>query len=386
MGRSSMEAKLRRRMGELAAKNTSQKNERTKLRSFFFFSFFLKVLFLVSFGLFTFAQQEQKPLTQAEYVKLLYELEKNPRKRDEIINTVRTRGIDFELTDGIRGLTATKSRNDSELRRVLEEVARKRKNPELRNLPDEKESALILEQTRKATLAAIDEMPDFIVKQVIQRSISFAGTNNFQTIDRLVVAVSYRANGYEEYRVLSINGVIQDNPRPKQTYEEVGGTSSTGEFVSVLATIFKPESNTQFRLVDSDSIDGRRSLVYEYSVEKEKARQKIIASGYFYDTAVTGMKGRIWIDRENFRVLRLESEATEIPAGFPIRAASRRIDYDWVTIAGEKYLLPVLADVRLTVKQEKDLLESRNLIRFREYQKFGTEVRILEEDLEEKPN
>ncbi|MEJ7700317.1 MAG: hypothetical protein WKF71_11820 [Pyrinomonadaceae bacterium] len=29
-----------------------------------------------------------------------------------------------------------------------------------------------------------------------------------------------------------------------------------------------------------------------------------------------------------------------MPADFPVRAANRTIDYDWVTISGEKYLLP----------------------------------------------
>ena len=94
------------------------------------------------------------------------------------------------------------------------------------------------------------------------------------------------------------------------------------------------------------------------------------------------MKGRVWIDRENFRVLRVESQATEIPDGFRIRAASRTIDYDWVTIANEKYLLPTLSDVRLTSKENRQMFEMRNVIRFKEYQKYGSEVRILDDDEE----
>ncbi|MEJ7700316.1 MAG: hypothetical protein WKF71_11815 [Pyrinomonadaceae bacterium] len=63
---------------------------------------------------------------------------------------------------------------------------------------------------------------------------------------------------------------------------------------------------------DTDTIRGRRAVVFNYSVERDKAQQRVTASGYFDDTAITGMKGRIWIDRENFRVLRVESAATEI--------------------------------------------------------------------------
>jgi hypothetical protein len=323
---------------------------------------------------------QQKPLSQAEYVKMLYDLQKNPSKKDELVEVVRRRGIGFDLTDGLRGLTTSKSRNDAELKRTLEEAARRRQDPEKSQLPSEKEVSEVLAKSRAATLAAIEDMPDFVVKQQVARSAAYAGTNNFQNLDRLVVAVSYRASGQEDYKILSRNGILENNPKSKQSYEEVGGTSSTGEFVTVLAKIFKPESDTEFKLIDTDIIRTRRALVFDYSVTREKAKQVIIASGSFDDTAITGMKGRVWIDRENFRVLRVESAATEIPEGFRVRSANRTIDYDWVTIADEKYLLPLLSDVRLTSRENKQIYETRNVIRFKEYQKFGSVVKILDDD------
>jgi len=331
---------------------------------------------------------QQKPLAQAEYVKLLYELEKNPGKKGDLVEAVRRRGIAFELTDGLRSLTRSKSKSDTELQRTLEEAARRKADPEAAKLPSEKEAANILAKSREATLAAVEEMPDFVVKQQIARSAAYAGTNNFQNLDRLIVAVSYRADGREEYRVLSRNGILENNPKTKQSYEEVGGTSSTGEFVTVLAKIFKPESETKFELVDTDIIRTRRALVYGYSIERDKAKQTITAYGAFNDTVITGVKGKIWIDRESFRVLRVESAATEIPEGFKVRAAIRMIDYDWVKIADEKYLLPMLSDVRLTSKESRQMYETRNVIRFKDYQKYGSEVRILDDDEEvpeEKP-
>ncbi len=348
------------------------------------------ILILFSTG-FVFGQEtQQKPLSQAEYVKMLYDLQKNPGKRDELVETVRRRGIGFELTDGLRGLTTSKSRNDSELKRTLEEAARRRQNPEKSQLPSEKEASEVLAKSRAATLTAVEDMPDFVVKQQVARSAAYAGTNNFQNLDRLVVAVSYRASGQEEYKILSRNGILENNPKSKQSYEEVGGTSSTGEFVTVLAKIFKPESNTEFKLVDTDIIRNRRALVFDYSVTREKAQQVIIAAGSFDDTAITGMKGRIWIDRENFRILRVESAATEIPEGFRVRSANRTIDYDWVTISDEKFLLPLLSDVRLTSKENKQIYETRNVIRFKDYQRYGSEVKILDDDEtppeEKKPN
>ena len=293
---------------------------------------------------------------------------------------IRTRGIGFQLTDGLRSLTRTKGANDAELLRTLEEANRRRENPTARQLPSEKESSEILAKAREEVLRAIEDMPDFVVKQQIQRSAAFAGTNNFRNLDKLVVAVSYRASGEEEYKILSVNGVLQENPSSKRTYEEVGGTSSTGEFVTVLATIFKTESETKFQVADTDTLRERRTIVFDYSIERDKARQRITAAGIFDSTAITGMKGRIWIDRENFRVLRVESFATEIPESFPIRSASRFIDYDWVTINDEKYMMPSLSDVRLTSRENRQLFETRNLIRFKDYQKYGSEVIILDDE------
>lgn len=347
---------------------------------------FLFILILFSFSLGLAQPGGPEPLEQTEYVRLLYAMEKNPAVRTELIDAIRTRGLGFELTDGLRSLTRTKTRNDREVQRALEESERRRINPDAAKLPSAREALEVLERAREANLAAVGDMPDFVVKQNIVRQAAYAGTNNFRNLDKLIVGVSYRASGFEEYKVLSINGVLQNNPSPKGSYEEVGGTSSTGEFVTVLEVIFKPESDTKFEIVDTDTIRARRTIVFDYSIERDKARQRISTSRYISESIITGMRGRIWIDRENFRVLRVESEATEIPGNFPVQTARRIIDYDWVSISDEKYLLPSVSDVRLTFRQNRDVFETRNLIRFKDYQKFGTEVIVLDdEEVEDAP-
>jgi hypothetical protein len=323
----------------------------------------------------------EKPLTQAEYVQLLYTLEKNPAKHDEIVETVRKRGIGFVLTDGLKSLTASKSKNDVALRRTLEESARRKDNPTAYQLPSEKESKEVLNKARELTLAAVDEMPDFLVKQVILRSVGYAGTNKFTQTDRLLVAVGYRSAGNEEYRVMSVNGIAQPAAGDaKQSYEDMGGSSSTGEFVTILSTIFKSENDTKFEALDTDVLRGRRSIVYTFETVKEKAKLLLKASGHFDSQTIAGIKGKIWIDRENFRVLRVESQATQIPDSFVIRASSQNIDYDWVNISDQKYLLPSMAEFRITGREGKELYENRNEIRFREYRKFDVDIKILDTD------
>ncbi|NNE66599.1 MAG: hypothetical protein HKN33_08525 [Pyrinomonadaceae bacterium] len=322
------------------------------------------------------------PLTQQEYVRFLYEIERAPRKLPELVQAVRSRGIGFEFNRGLRSLTKSKTGNDDDLLRAIEEANRRRKDPSSAKRPSSAEAKSLLEKARANTLASLDEMPDFVVKQRIRRSLSVAGTNNFRGLDRLIVAVSYRADGREEYRLLSKNGVQNASPGQKSSYSEAGGTSSTGEFVTVLATVFKPGSMTRFEFVDTDLLRNRKTLVFDFSIDREKARQQITSYGYVADSTISGMSGRIWIDRVKARVIRLDSKATQIPIGFPVTAASRVIDYDWVNISEEDYLLPISSDVRLTFREPKRSYESKNFIEFKDYQKYGTEVVILDDDTE----
>jgi hypothetical protein len=323
---------------------------------------------------------QAKPLSQAEYVKMLYSLQSSPATKVDIITALRTRGIGFEVTDGIRGLTRSKSGNDEEVRRALDEADRRRQNPASSVLPNKIEADALLAKTRQNTLAALDDMPDFVVKQQIQRSIAYAGTGTYTPQDNLIVAVSYRSTGEEDYRLLMINGIMQTNTQSKQSYEDAGGTSSTGEFVTMLATIFKAESDTKFEPIETDLIRGRKAVVFDFATTPELADQRLTCKVLTERSTITGIKGKVWIDTQIGRVLKIESEATDIPQDFPCPTAKRNIDYDWVTISDQKYLLPLLSDVRLTVRDRGKIYETRNVIRFKNYQKYGSEVIIRDDD------
>jgi hypothetical protein len=332
------------------------------------------------------AAQETKPLTSQEVVSLLYQLQRNPGVRDELLEQIRKRGIGFPLTDGMRSLVSTKSGNDALLRRTLEEAERRRVNPAASTLPTETEGNELLERTRNVTLAAANAMPDFLVKQIIKRSVAYGHTANWIPQDNLTIAVGYRANQGEEYKILTVNGMPTGEEvqatRDYSKYAPKGASSSGVEYISALADVFKPQSKTEFRMLDTDVIKDRRTVVYEYAIKKEFSQLTLSLA----DTgarAIVGSRGRLWIDRELDRVLRFEQIATEIPAEFPITAASTLIDYDWVSINERKYLLPTHSEILLTTVNPKFVLQSRNDVRFRGYQKFSAELKVLDEVGEE---
>ena len=328
---------------------------------------------------------------QAEYVKMLYALQKDPGEKADIIEALRKRGIDFAVTDGIRGLTRSKGANDEELKHALEEADRRRQNPEAAKMPTPKDAAEVLEKTRVNTLASLDDMPDFVVKQIITRSAAYAGTGNWKPLDNVIIAVSYSTEKGEQYKVLALDGAPVESEKGSD-YSNLPGSTTGGEFVDALAKLFRPASKTKFEVVTTDTIRSRACLVFDYEILLENNKNGGVgfktpsgSKDFTFTTVPAGEKGRVWIDRKDGRILRIEFKATDIPKDFEVRAYESTIDYDWVTISDEKFLLPVLSDNKFTSAEAGKMYQSRNLIRFKNYQRYGTEVKILDDDVKPEP-
>ncbi len=348
-----------------------------------FFAFAIVVLAVGVFG-------QEKPLTQAEYVKMLYALQKDPTQKASIIDALRKRGIDFVVTDGLRGLTRSKGANDEELNHALDEADRRHANPEAAKMPSPKDAADVLEKARVNTLAALEDMPDFVVKQIITRSVAYAGTGNWKPDDTVIIAVSYSTEKGEQYKVLFLDGAPVQYEKGSN-YSNLPGSTTGGEFVETLQKLFKPESQTKFDVLATDTIRGRACLVFDYEILVENAKDGVGfktengSKDFSFTTVPAGEKGRVWIDRKDGRVLRISYQATDIPKDFQVRAFESSIDYDWVSIADQKFLLPVTSDAKFTSAEGGKLYQSRNLIRFKSYQRYGTEVKILDDDVKPEP-
>src|SRR5688500_16918373 len=208
---------------------------------------------------------QERPISQTEYVRMLYAIKGAP-SIDQVVDSIRSRGIAFAVTDGLRGLTRSKSGNNEDLKRALEEAERRRQNPESTVLPSAAESTAVLEKTRQNTLALLGDMPDFVVKQLITRSEAYAGTGNWRPYDNLIIAVSYSDEKGEQYKVLSKNGAPVDF-NTAGSYGGLDGATSGGEFVEDLTKIFQPESKTRFEPESTDVIRGRKAIVYIYEIE-----------------------------------------------------------------------------------------------------------------------
>ncbi len=97
-------------------------------------------------------------------------------------------------------------------------------------------------------------------------------------------------------------------------------------------------AEAEFKPLDTDTLRGRRTVVYSYDIKKANSQWRLETES---SAIISAHRGKVWIDRERARILRIEFESYDVPDTFPIRAAAVDLDYDWVTIPGQgEYLLP----------------------------------------------
>jgi hypothetical protein len=246
-----------------------------------------------------------------------------------------------------------------------------------------------LDSVRQTVLAHTSTLPDFVCTQYVKRLTKLGSSSEWKLADQIVVEITNNETG-EHYRVLRIN----DKPPPPETdVDMIAGFSSVGDFGNALYQVFAPESKASFRMEDSARINQRKTVRVRFHVPQSNSRY---FTGWEDKKVATAYRGHCWIDLASQRVVRLESEAVNIPRSIPVRVSSPSTDYDLIEISGNQYWLPVRASVRMQLiidsqhkpaDSHKSLsgtldgssyreLEVRNVIEYKDYRKFGAEVRL----------
>ena len=133
-----------------------------------------------------------------------------------------------------------------------------------------------------------------------------------------------------------------------------------------------PYTNADFHGKRSTTIVNRSAFRYDFSVEQRNSHWHVEASNPSLTSR--SIQGSIWIDKETYRVLRIELAARNMPRSFPLDQVESSVDYDYVLIGDQKYLLPTHSEALSCVRGTSDC--SRNTIEFRNYKKFGAETNI----------
>jgi hypothetical protein len=225
----------------------------------------------------------------------------------------------------------------------------------------------VIDMAREQAFSFSETLPNYVVKQFTTRYVTEAargGQTSWSALD-IVTADVVSENGKESYKNLLVNG-----KPPKEAVEKTG-TWSTGEYSSILLDILEPQTDADFHNKRTTTIVNRPAFRYDFSVERENSHWHIHSDAESYNPEYTGA---IWIDKENYRVLRIEMSARSIPKGFPLDTVESAIDYDYVMISGKNYLLPVHSEALSCDRGTSSC--DRNVIEFRNYRKFGSDTSI----------
>lgn len=246
------------------------------------------------------------------------------------------------------------------------EVAAIAESPEAERAPTAPPPDDLLARARHATASFSGSLPNFFCQQVTTRYETEQPKLGWNAIDVVTADLAYE-DGLESYRNIRIN-----NKPSNKRMDEIGGSTSTGEFASVLIDIFSPSTAAVFRSTGSDTIGGRTAGVFHFEVSREHSHWRIVAPSQLYYPAY---QGSIWVDRETARVLRIEREALNLPKLFPFDAAESTTDYGFVRLnATDPVLLPTVAEALTCIRGSR--LCVRNRMEFRNYRRFGSESNI----------
>ena len=235
-----------------------------------------------------------------------------------------------------------------------------------------------IEETRRAVRDYLEELPDFICNQVVERYYDYEARGAWDKADTLTYELTYNRRR-ESYK--PINAVGRPVTRP---IDQSGGAFSTGDFASGLASLFDVETKTIFKPAGKDRLGNHVTLLYDFTVEQPNSKLSVTADGA--PTLIVGYSGTIWIDEETKRVLRIDQAVNDLPLSYPVTHSESSVDYDLVRLRGIEvdFLLPIRAEFIIADRRLRRYY--RNLLSFKFYRKFETDIKIIEETPPEKPN
>ncbi len=241
--------------------------------------------------------------------------------------------------------------------------------------PSPEEQKRIIEEARAYALSYTKRLPDFICLQLTRRYVDPTGLEmDWIKYDEIKARLSYFEQ-HEDYKVISVNEQLTN-----RSFESLGGAVSTGEFGSMMAELFAPETKAEFTWDRHSTLNGRKVYVFRLRVPQPRSRWHI--SYQRVQEVIAGYTGLIYIDRDTSMILRLTMVTEDLPRDFPIHEARTALDYDFTKIAENEYLLPRRATVRM--REGKFLV--RNEVEFRLYRKFSAEATItFDKEVESQP-
>jgi len=322
--------------------------------------------------------QRQMTVTQlVDFIKSAVQQKNDDRKVAEFVKTIKlTNRLDDATVEqlqnagaGPRTVAALRALTDStaNLTPPAPTPAPAKAAPIVVPPPSPADEKRFLAEITENALTYTKSLPNFLCTQVTRRYVDATGKESWIQQDVIQEHLSY-VDGHEDYKVVMVN----DKPAINMSHLKLGGATSSGEFGSMLAEIFQPETQTEFHWEKWAKLRGRVMYVFNFRVEQSRSKYSILHEESRREI-VSGYHGLIYADRDTGMIMRIMMQCDTIPADFPIQQVAEDLNYDFVDISGRQFVLPV----RVELRSREGRYQSKNDIEFRMYRKFTTESSII---------
>ena len=230
--------------------------------------------------------------------------------------------------------------------------------PLLSAQPELPQDVLQLARLKREIGASVAALNNYTCLETIQRSQRKNAGQPFQHIDTLQIEVAV-VNGQE---LFSLRGAAFED---RDVSEIVGsGMMSTGGFTSLIKTVLINNVST-IRWHGEEEILGRRALRWDYVVPYNLSRWEINIAGR---GGRMSEHGSFWADSNTLELLRLDTNADDIPPDLQITNIHNVIDYARTRVRSRDLLLPRSVELLVT---HLNGIEHQNRIEFSECREFS---------------
>ncbi len=142
-----------------------------------------------------------------------------------------------------------------------------------------------------------------------------------------------------------------------------------GELGGMLSLVFNESHAARIEWKGLAEEKGVRVHVFQYRVERKNSGY-LLSLGDRGSQVLAAYQGTVLIDANSMAIRRVVVEAVDLPKNFPIQQSAIAVDYDYVRIAGKRYLVPQHATWLYLGASSKQPMKSERA--FQNYRKYTT--------------
>jgi hypothetical protein len=338
----------------------------------------LRFLCLLAVGIATYAQMTMTTAQLVSFIKSSIQLKHDDRKVAEYVRKIKLSDkLEDRRVEELQGLgagpkTVAALRELSVASSTLGVTAPPPPPPPKPVIPppDSIEQKAILAEIIETARNYSKSLPNYLCVQVTRRRFDPTGHEDWRLYDTVQEQLSY-VDHKESYKVAMINGRAVANI----DHHQLGGSTLSGDFGSIYTEIFAEETAAEFEWDHWATLRGRRMYVFSYHVPQSRSHftisdetRRVITAGYH---------GMIYADRDSKIVMRYKMECEDIPADFSVKDVKLDVNYDFVKIADQEFVLPLKTDLKSVANTPRGKYMSWNEAEFHLYRRFGTETNII---------